>query len=714
MLSQLTARSSFQVPFYCLPQIQLLVVRGNATAAPNTNEKPPFDKILVANRGEIACRVMKTCKKMGIKTVAVHSSADTYSKHVAMADEAVNIGPPPSSQSYLNIDNIVNACKKTGAQAVHPGYGFLSEKFRFVDALNKNGIVFIGPSYDSIHAMGDKIESKKLAASSGVSTIPGYKGVVENVEHAIKIAHEIGYPVMVKASGGGGGKGMRIAWKDSDVIEAYKVSKAEAMSSFGDDRLLVEKFIDNPRHIEIQILGDQFGNVVYLNERECSIQRRNQKVIEEAPSFHLDPPTRAAMGKQAVMLAKAVKYYSAGTCEFLVDQQRNFFFLEMNTRLQVEHPITELTTGVDIVEQMIKVAAGRPLDIKQEDIKIKGWAFESRVYAEDPVKYLPSIGRLNTYIEPPADDPNIRCDSGILEGSEISIYYDPLISKLCTHGNNRHEALEKMKYALDTYVIKGVTHNIPLLREVFSNPRFAAGRLSTKFLPEEYPEGFRGKKLEGEVLEQFLATAGMVHVNIQRNKASWVDANVIGTNFSNKQDIVISVIGKSYPITLESNASGNQVNVTYNGKKIALKTEWPLYSHLIHLNIDGKQQLFQYLDPLPEGFVLQLYGSKFDVTVRTPEQQNAAKYMKEKPKLDHAKFTLSPMPGNVVSVAVQAGDVVAEGQELAIIEAMKMQNVLHAEKVGKVKAVHVKPGQSVEGQQILIEFEDEAKEEKKK
>jgi len=531
---------------------------------------------------------------------------------------------------------------------------------------------------------------------------------------------------------------MRIAWKDQDVVEAYKLSKAEAMASFGDDRMLVEKFIDNPRHIEIQVLGDQLGNVVYLNERECSIQRRNQKVIEEAPSFHLDPETRAAMGTQAVMLAKAVKYFSAGTVEFLTDQGKNFYFLEMNTRLQVEHPITELTTGVDIVEQMINIAAGRPLPFAQKDIKINGWAFESRVYAEDSLKFLPSIGRLNTYIEPPSD-PNIRCDSGILEGSEISIYYDPLISKLCTYGQTRQEAIDKMKEALDSYVIRGVTHNVALLREVISNPRFASGRLSTKFLPEEYPEGFAGKKLEGDTLNEFLATTAMIQLNALRNKSQWVQANTVSRPFVNSQEFHITVVGQTYPVTVEGNEDGTEFTVKYKDQTMKLETKWPLFSHLIHLSINGKPHLFQYLDPLPEGFVVQLYGTKvrlfscnhlqlspFDsslpgslpffffffqyaVTVRSKDQQELAAHMKEKPKIDYTKYVLSPMPGNVVSVSVKPGDVVSEGQELAVVEAMKMQNLLHAERAGTIKFVSVKAGQSVEGQQILIEFEDEPK-----
>nr|XP_020657262.1 propionyl-CoA carboxylase alpha chain, mitochondrial isoform X2 [Pogona vitticeps] len=475
-----------------------------------------FEKLLIANRGEIACRVIKTCKKMGIKTVAIHSDVDSNAVHVKMADEAVCVGPAPTSKSYLNMDAILEAIKKTRAQAVHPGYGFLSENKEFSRRLASEDVSFIGPDMHAIQAMGDKIESKLLAKNAKVNTIPGYDGVVKDADEAVRIAREIGYPVMIKASAGGGGKGMRIAWDDEETREGFRFSSQEAASSFGDDRLLIEKFIDNPRHIEIQVLGDKHGNALWLNERECSIQRRNQKVIEEAPSTFLDPETRRAMGEQAVALAKAVKYSSAGTVEFLVDSKKNFYFLEMNTRLQVEHPITECITSLDLVQEMIRVAKGYPLRHKQSDIPINGWAVECRVYAEDPYKSfgLPSIGRLSQYKEP-LHVPGVRVDSGVQQGSEISIYYDPMISKLITYGSNRAEALQRMEEALDNYVIRGVAHNIALLREVITHPRFIQGDINTKFLPEVYPEGFKGHKLTDPEKRELLVTAASLYVAVQ-------------------------------------------------------------------------------------------------------------------------------------------------------------------------------------------------------
>ncbi|XP_074985730.1 propionyl-CoA carboxylase alpha chain, mitochondrial isoform X6 [Caretta caretta] len=482
------------------------------TAEYDPNEKT-FEKLLIANRGEIACRVIKTCKKMGIKTVAIHSDVDSSAVHVKMADEAVCVGPAPTSKSYLNMDAIMEAIKKTRAQAVHPGYGFLSENKEFARRLASEGVTFIGPDTHAIQAMGDKIESKLLAKNAKVNTIPGFDGVVKDADEAVRIAREIGYPVMIKASAGGGGKGMRIAWSDEQTREGFRFSSQEAASSFGDDRLLIEKFIDNPRHIEIQVLADKHDNALWLNERECSIQRRNQKVVEEAPSTFLDPETRRAMGEQAVALAKAVKYSSAGTVEFLVDTRKNFYFLEMNTRLQVEHPITECITGLDLVQEMIRVAKGYPLRHKQADIPINGWAVECRVYAEDPYKSfgLPSIGRLSQYQEP-LHVSNVRVDSGIQEGSDINIYYDPMISKLITYGSDRAEALQRMEEALDNYVIRGVTHNIALLREVITHPRFVQGDVSTKFLPDVYPDGFKGHKLTDLEKRELLAIATSLYV----------------------------------------------------------------------------------------------------------------------------------------------------------------------------------------------------------
>ncbi|KAJ3417439.1 hypothetical protein HDV05_003303 [Chytridiales sp. JEL 0842] len=704
----------------CSPALQL---SARTLASANVDYGKTFDKILIANRGEIACRVIKTAKKMGIQTVAIYSDADANSLFVRMADEAYHVGPPPTSQSYLNIPNILKAIKETGAQAVHPGYGFLSENFQFVKALDAAGVTFIGPNEKAMYAMGDKIESKKIADAAGVHTIPGFNGVVENADHAVQIANQIGYPVMVKASAGGGGKGMRIAWNDKECKEAFRMSQAEAKSSFGDDRLLVEKFIEDPRHIEIQLIGDQHGNTYYLPERECSIQRRNQKVIEEAPSVHIDAATRKAMGEQAVSLAKNVGYYSAGTCEFLVDPKRNFYFLEMNTRLQVEHPITEYITGLDLVEQMIRVAAGQKLIFDQAELaKPKGWAFESRVYAEDPEKYLPSIGTLSRYIEPkssPAGE--VRCDTGIVEGSEISIYYDPLICKLCTYGETREVARHRMETALDSYVIKGVTHNIPLLRDVVSHPRFASGKLSTKFLPEEYPKGFKGASLTEERKQKLYSIAGYVHALREVRNKTWLAGG--GSMAESAQadaswDLYVKAQGvegetESERVLVQRDGKTGEIRVSVDGRTVTVKSDWKVESPLIDADVDGENVVVQYLDRLPTGYRLSYLGTKFDVFVLNEAQQKLSTHMKEKPKLDLTRVILSPMPGSVVSVAVKEGDIVAEGSELAVVEAMKMQNVIRAPRVGKVKKVLVKGGQSVQGDEVMIELFPEESEEKK-
>ncbi|KAI8610063.1 carbamoyl-phosphate synthase L chain, ATP binding domain-containing protein [Chytriomyces sp. MP71] len=572
--------------------------------------------------------------------------------------------------------------------------------------------------------MGDKIESKKIAKAAGVHTIPGFDGEVENVEHGIQIANDIGYPVMVKASAGGGGKGMRIAYNDKECREAFRLSKQEAKSSFGDDRMLVEKFIEEPRHIEIQLIGDQHGNTIqwaltprkfYLPERECSIQRRNQKVIEEAPSVHIDEATRKAMGEQAVALAKNVGYFSAGTCEFLVDPKRNFYFLEMNTRLQVEHPITEYITGVDLVELMIRVAANQKLNLSQTELaKPKGWAFESRVYAEDPEKYLPSIGRLTKYIEPVATTPSghdLRCDSGIVEGSEISIYYDPMICKLCTYGETRELARTRMESALDRYVIQGVTHNIPLLRDVMSHPRFAAGKFSTKFLAEEYPEGFKGAKLDEKKVAELFAVAAVVHAKRDLRKRAWVagaGSVAAGAAVPSSWDLNISLnkTGESERVLLLAEKDGSW-KVSVGGKTMPVNMDWKVESPIAKAVVDGSEVVVQYLDPLAVGYRLQYLGTKFEVTVQSPRQHELSKHMKEKPKLDLTSVLLSPMPGTVVNVAVKEGDVVAEGTEMATLEAMKMQNLIRSPRAGKVAKVHIKAGQSVAGDEILIELERE-------
>uniref|UniRef100_A0A8D3CJZ3 Propionyl-CoA carboxylase alpha chain, mitochondrial n=1 Tax=Scophthalmus maximus TaxID=52904 RepID=A0A8D3CJZ3_SCOMX len=628
----------------------------------DTCRAPTFDKILIANRGEIACRVRlldtlinfehmnsHTCKKMGIQTVAVHSDVDSSAVHAKMADEAVCVGPAPTSKSYLNMDAIMDAIRATGAQAVHPGYGFLSENKEFAKRLAAEGVAFIGPDTHAIQAMGDKIESKLIAKAAKVNTIPGFDGVVETVEEAVKIAQEIGYPVMIKASAGGGGKGMRISWNDEETREGFRFSSQEAASSFGDDRLLIEKYIDNPRHIEIQVLADKHGNALWLNERECSIQRRNQKVVEEAPSTFLDPETRRLMGEQAVQLAKAVQYSSAGTVEFLVDSKKNFYFLEMNTRLQVEHPITECITGLDLVEQMIRVAKGYQLHHKQEDIPINGWAIESRVY--DPYKSfgLPSIGRLSQYQEP-LNLSNVRVDSGIQEGSDISIYYDPMISKLVTYGATRAEALAKMEDALDNYVIRGVTHNIPLLREIITHPRFISGDISTNFLPEVYPDGFKGHQLEADKRRELLASAAALYITAQLRSQK--------------------VLGE------------------VDGGTVEVSGQWNLASPLLPLTINGSHRMLQ-----------------FQLRVLSKLAAELNSYMPEKVPEDTSSILRSPMPGTIVAVSVKPGDTVAAGQEICVIEAMKMQNSLTAVKQAKVKSVHCKPGETVGEGDLLVELE---------
>ncbi|XP_047459554.1 propionyl-CoA carboxylase alpha chain, mitochondrial [Mugil cephalus] len=672
----------------------------------NPSEKT-FDKILIANRGEIACRVMKTCKMMGIQTVAVHSDVDSCAVHVKMADEAICVGPAPTSKSYLNMDAIMDAIRATGAQAVHPGYGFLSENKEFAKRLAADGVAFIGPDTHAIQAMGDKIESKLIAKAAKVNTIPGFDGVVKTAEDAVKIAQDIGYPVMIKASAGGGGKGMRIAWNDEETREGFRFSSQEAASSFGDDRLLIEKYIDNPRHIEIQVLADKHGNALWLNERECSIQRRNQKVVEEAPSTFLDPETRRAMGEQAVQLAKAVKYSSAGTVEFLVDSKKNFYFLEMNTRLQVEHPITECITGLDLVEQMIRVAKGYKLQHKQEDIPINGWAIESRVYAEDPYKSfgLPSIGRLSQYQEP-LNLKNVRVDSGIQEGSDISIYYDPMISKLVTYGATRAEALARMEDALDNYVIRGVTHNIPLLREIITHPRFISGDISTNFLPEVYPDGFKGHQLDAHSCRELLASAAALYVSVQlRSQKVHDNRRVTSSPVDCRQWELCAQLGEGRH-AMEITKSGNIYTVDVDGEKVEVEGKWNLASPLLPLNINGTQRMLQCLSRDASGMiVLQYLGTMFKVRILSKLASELNSYMPEKVPEDTSSILRSPMPGTVVAVSVKPGDKVAEGQEICVIEAMKMQNSLTAAKAAKVKSVHCKPGETVGEGDLLVELE---------
>ena len=669
-----------------------------------------FKRILIANRGEIACRIIKTARRMGIETVAVYSEADRDALHVEMADRAVLIGPPAAAESYLLIDKIVDACRKAGAEAVHPGYGFLSEREAFPRALEKADIVFIGPNPGAIAAMGDKIESKKAAAKAKVSTVPGHLGVIDDEKHAVKIAGEIGYPVMIKASAGGGGKGMRIAHSTSEVAEGFGLAKAEAKSSFGDDRVFIEKFIVDPRHIEIQVLGDKHGNVIYLGERECSIQRRNQKVIEEAPSPLLDETIRREMGEQAVALAKAVNYDSAGTVEFVVGQDKSFYFLEMNTRLQVEHPVTELITGIDLVEQMIRVAAGEKLSLAQKDVTLTGWAVESRVYAEDPFRgFLPSIGRLVKY-RPPAqashDGITVRNDTGVQEGGEISIYYDPMIAKLVTHAPSRAAAIEAQSRALDAFYIDGIRHNIPFLSALMSHPRWREGNLSTGFIAEEFPKGFTARAPDGEIARRLAAVGAAIdHVlgerkrqisgqlkgrlaQRERRRAVWLEREEIVLDIAREADgIAVRFVGAD-------GATGNPH---------LLISSWTPAEAVWQGAIDGHLVAMQ-VRPIANGIRLAHQGFEVPVYVFTEAEATLARLMRVTAAADTGKKVLCPMPGLVVLIAVTEGQEVKAGETLAVVEAMKMQNVLRAERDGVVKSIHARPGATVAVDDVILEF----------
>ncbi|MBR9861862.1 MAG: acetyl/propionyl/methylcrotonyl-CoA carboxylase subunit alpha [Rhodobacteraceae bacterium] len=665
-----------------------------------------FKKILIANRGEIACRVIKTARKMGIQTVAIYSDADAQALHVQMADEAVHIGPSPANQSYIVIEKVMDAIRKTGAEAVHPGYGFLSENKLFAEALEAEGVAFIGPPAGAIESMGDKITSKKLAQEAGVSTVPGYMGLIEDADEAVKISNEIGYPVMLKASAGGGGKGMRIAWNDQEAREGFQSSKNEAASSFGDDRIFIEKFVTQPRHIEIQVLGDKHGNCLYLNERECSIQRRNQKVVEEAPSPFLDEETRKAMGAQSVALAKAVDYCSAGTVEFIVDGDRNFYFLEMNTRLQVEHPVTELITGIDLVEQMIRVAWGEKLSLKQEDIGINGWAIENRLYAEDPYRnFLPSIGRLTRY-RPPAEkaksDYVVRNDTGVYEGGEISMYYDPMIAKLCTWAPTRAEAIDRMRVALDSFEVEGIGHNLPFLSAVMDHERFVSGNITTAFIEEEYPEGFEGATLEPAALRQIAAgCAAMFRVAEIRR------ARVSGRISNHKRKVgkkwVVTLQGESFAVKVKADDKGSTVKFE-DGEKLRVTSDWLPGQSLAKMEINGETVVLK-VDPISAGYRIRSRGAELKVRVRSPRNAELAQLMPEKLPPDTSKMLLCPMPGLIVALDVKEGDEVQEGQPLCTVEAMKMENVLRAEKKGVVSKVNAAVGESLMVDDVIMEFE---------
>jgi propionyl-CoA carboxylase alpha chain len=665
-----------------------------------------FKKILIANRGEIACRIARTAKRLGIPTVAVYSDADKYGRHVRMCDEAVYLGGSLAKESYIDIDKVVNACRRIGADAVHPGYGFLSENTNFARALGEHGITFIGPNPNVIKLMGDKIQANRTAKEAGVPTVPGHWEVIPDAEAAVQIAEGIGFPVMLKAAAGGGGKGIRIARDPADLKDAFRLATSEARSAFGDDRVFIEKFIEQPRHIEIQVLGDKHGNVVHLNERECSIQRRHQKVIEEAPSPFLDSATRQEMGRRAVELARSCGYDSAGTCEFIVDQRRNFFFLEMNTRLQVEHSVTEFIHGIDLVEQMIRIAAGEKLTLRQGDLVPHGWAIESRIYAEDPNrKFMPSTGRLIRYREPVESD-EVRVDSGVYEGGEISMYYDPMIAKVTTWGRDRDAAVALMRRALDEFYIKGVHHNIAFLTALMANPRFLQGRLTTNFIAEEYPDGFAPAPLEPAEIDDIIAVAMLMHLRYMY-RAKNVSGQMPGYSRKIDRDQV-AVIGTNYfPVAIEEHSgrgSEEGFDIIRDGRLLSIRSDWEIGEPVLRCTINGAPQSFK-VERVGIGYRIYHMGSEVDVIVYTAPVARLAKMMPERKPPDMSKYLISPMPGLLQSVAVEAGEKVDSGDELAIVQAMKMENILRAIRPGKVGKIHAKAGDTLSVGQIILEFE---------
>jgi propionyl-CoA carboxylase alpha chain len=668
-----------------------------------------FKKILIANRGEIACRVIRTAKRMGIKTVAVYSDADARAPHVRMADEAVRLGPPPASESYLKAELIIDACKATGAEAVHPGYGFLSERTTFAEALKKAGIAFIGPPPKAIAAMGDKIESKKLAQKAGVNVVPGYLGDIATTDEAVKIAAEIGYPVMMKASAGGGGKGMRLAWSEKDVREGFEATKREGLNSFGDDRVFIEKFIEQPRHIEIQVLGDQHGNILYLGERECSIQRRHQKVVEEAPSPFVTPEMRKAMGEQAVALARAVGYYSAGTVELIVSGAdttgKSFYFLEMNTRLQVEHPVTEEVTGLDLVEQMIRVAAGEKLKLKQEDVRLNGWAVENRVYAEDPYRhFLPSTGRLVRYRPSPEtrdECVRVRVDDGVFEGGEVSMFYDPMIAKLVTWAPTREAAIDAQVEALDAFEIDGIGHNVDFLSALMQHPRFRSGDITTNFIAEEYPEGFEGAPADEQLIADLAAIAAMIETTREARAAQVSDQ--LNGPIEPPSDHIVTIGGEQRRVHIDPFEGGTMAGVD-GGAPVEIFGSWTPGQRLLGLTIGGRQRTIQ-ISRDGRQWALTTRGATHTVQVFDPHIAELSVHMIEKVPPDLSRLLLAPMPGLVTRLDVKKGDKVEPGQPVAVMEAMKMENILRAPKAATVKATPVKAGESVAVDQVIVEFE---------
>jgi propionyl-CoA carboxylase alpha chain len=668
-----------------------------------------FKKILIANRGEIACRVIRTARRMGIKTVAVYSDADARALHVRMADEAVRLGPPPASESYLNAELIIDACQATGAEAVHPGYGFLSERESFARALAENSIAFIGPPPNAIAAMGDKIESKKLAKGAGVNVVPGYLGDIADTEEAVKIASDIGYPVMMKASAGGGGKGMRLAWSEQDVREGFEATKREGLASFGDDRVFIEKFIESPRHIEIQLLGDQHGNVVYLGERECSIQRRHQKVVEEAPSPFVTPEMRKAMGEQAVALAKAVGYYSAGTVELIVSGAdptgKSFYFLEMNTRLQVEHPVTEEVTGLDLVEQMIRIAAGEKLSFGQEDVKLNGWAVENRVYAEDPYRgFLPSTGRLVRYrppIEIQEGEGRTRVDDGVEEGGEVSMFYDPMIAKLVTWGETREQAIDRQIEALDSFVIEGIGHNVDFLSALMQHPRFREGAITTGFISEEYPEGFGGAPADEQLTGDLAVIAALAAM--ETDYRARLISGQLGDIVLPHEERMVRIGGEEHLISF-ARYEGGVLAFVGSAEPVDIVGHWQPGQRQFKGTVDGRQRIVQ-IGRKGRQWRLTTRGASHLADVLPAHVADLSRHMIEKVTPDLSKFLLCPMPGLLTALHVQEGDKVEAGQPVAVVEAMKMENILRAEKPGTVKSVQASPGESLPLDAIIVEFE---------
>src|SRR5256885_2095727 len=687
-----------------------------------------FKKILIANRGEIACRVIRTARRMGIKTVAVYSDADARARHVKMADESVRLGPPPASESYLKAELIIDACKATGAEAVPPGYGFLSERERSAKAVAKAAIAFIGPPPKAIAAMGDKIESKKLAQKAGVNIVPGFLDDIATTAEAVKIAKDIGYPVMMKASAGGGGKGMRLAYTEKDVREGFDSVKREGLASFGDDRVFIEKYIEAPRHIEIQVLGDQHGNVLYLGERECSIQRRNQKVVEEAPSPFVSPEMRQAMGEQAVALARAVGYYSAGTVELIVNgadkSGKSFYFLEMNTRLQVEHPVTEEVTGLDLVEQMIRVAAGEKLAFTQDEVKLDGWAVETRVYAEDPYRhFLPSTGRLVRY-HPPArhpreggghasskeqrdsrlrgnDDVRVRIDDGVADGGEVSMFYDPMIAKLITWAPTREAAIDAQVDALDAFVVDGISDNVDFLSALMQHPRYRKGDLATDFIADEFPEGFHGAPADAQLIADLAVIAGMV-ATITDERAAEIDGQ-LGPRTHLSCDRVVCIAGAEHRVRIKP-YKGGTLALLDGGELIDIIGRWVPGQRLLAVDVDGRRRIVQ-VRRAGRNWELQTRGRTHRVQVLLPHVAELAKHMIEKVPPDLSRYLIAPMPGLLTRLDVAIGDKVEPGQPIAVMEAMKMENILRAGRAATVKATPARPGDSLAVDQVIVEFE---------